>query len=853
MLKTMTVRTTIAAILAGLSMSAHAMADAARPINVPAGDLVTALESLAKQADIELVYQAEQLKGIHTDGVSGNYEPKDAVSLLLKGTQLTIRTDKASGVMLVGPAKATPPLSFNSSAGADEAGTATARERPRSFWSRLRLAQSDSPSPAQGDGQAEVSGQGATKAATSAQASQKTAVQLDEVTVVGTRIKGARPSSPVITITRDEMRLSGQNTLGDVIRSLPQNFGGGQNPGVAAGATTGGLANQNITGGSTLNLRGLGPDATLTLLNGARLPYDGYIQATDVAVIPVAAIERVEVLLDGASAIYGSDAVGGVANIVLKRDYQGAELSARYGEATDGGYGQQQYTGVFGQQWESGGFLITGDYSQTKPIWARQRDYLDYLPNPDTTIYPGSTQRGGLLSGHQKIGDFTELALDAFYTHRGQSFFVQISPSSRSSEAPTTDIWGVAPSVRFELPRDWTLAVDGFAGHNENKAYESTFSTGTGALTSVTRNCYCNKSTAAGVEAEGALLSLPAGEMRLSIGGGYRRNEYETRLNGVVRTEGSDHSYSAYGEVNVPLVSSAQGIPLVAGLSFNGALRHENYASFGGTTTPKLGVLWSVTPAFDLKATWGRSFKVPTLTQQFQDQRLFLYPGSLFQGAPAGTDLLVTSGGNQGLGPERAEIVTAGFTARPAFLPRLTLDFGWFDIDYTNRVVLPITPVLQALTNPAFANFVTRNPDSAAQNSAFAWAGLPAGVFVEPSESLTGAPYNPANVYALLYDSYANAAVQRTRGVDLAATYTTPLSGGDLSANGNASWITDSTRSLTALAPELMAAGVAFTPAKFRARVGANWSRDGVTLASYVNHIRESPTRSSHPMSKVTR
>src|SRR6188472_1031746 len=103
MLKTMTVRTTIAAILAGLSMSAHAIADAARAINVPAGDLVVALESLAKQADIELVFRAEQLRGLHTLGVKGTYEPKEAVSLLLKGTQLTIRTDEATGVMLVAP------------------------------------------------------------------------------------------------------------------------------------------------------------------------------------------------------------------------------------------------------------------------------------------------------------------------------------------------------------------------------------------------------------------------------------------------------------------------------------------------------------------------------------------------------------------------------------------------------------------------------------------------------------------------------------------------------------------------------------------------------------------------------
>src|SRR3546814_8168494 len=102
----------------------------------------------------------------------------------------------------------------------------------------------------------------------------------------------------------------------------------------------GGVANQNITGGSSLNLRGLGPDATLTLLNGARLAYDGFTHATDVAVMPVAAIDRMKVLLDGASALYGSDAVGGVANIILTRDYAGADMTTRYGGATEIGRAQ---------------------------------------------------------------------------------------------------------------------------------------------------------------------------------------------------------------------------------------------------------------------------------------------------------------------------------------------------------------------------------------------------------------------------------------------------------------------------------------------------------------------------------
>src|SRR5690625_3643622 len=92
---------------------------------------------------------------------------------------------------------------------------------------------------------------------------------LESVQVTGTRIRGGTTASPVITIGSEQIQQEGFTDLGQVIRSIPQNFSGGQNPGVLSGNLQGaGVANQNMTGGSSLNLRGLGPDATLTLLNG---------------------------------------------------------------------------------------------------------------------------------------------------------------------------------------------------------------------------------------------------------------------------------------------------------------------------------------------------------------------------------------------------------------------------------------------------------------------------------------------------------------------------------------------------------------------------------------------------------
>src|SRR3546814_8486900 len=107
-----------------------------------------------------------------------------------------------------------------------------------------------------------------------AQSDEPKAQDLEKITVTGTRIRGGSTPSPVITIDAEDIREEGFTDLGEVIRSLPQNFDGGQNPGaVNTSSSLGSGANGNTTGGSSLNLRGLGPDASLTLLNAIGRAY----------------------------------------------------------------------------------------------------------------------------------------------------------------------------------------------------------------------------------------------------------------------------------------------------------------------------------------------------------------------------------------------------------------------------------------------------------------------------------------------------------------------------------------------------------------------------------------------------
>jgi iron complex outermembrane recepter protein len=743
--------------------------------DLPAQPLETSLRQIADGQKLQIVYVRADLAGIQARPLKAKVNAKEAIERLLKGTGL-VASFTTDGVVV---------KKVNQS-------SSNAQEAPN----------------------------------------ENRTTRLEEIVVTGTRIRGARPSSALVTIPESEIRMSGHTNLGEVVRALPQNFSGGQNPGVLGGATTGGVANQNISGSSSFNLRGLGPDATLTLLDGMRLPYDGFTQATDVSVIPVAAIQRVEVLLDGASAIYGSDAVAGVANIILKRDFTGVEVSAQHGSATDGGYRHSQFMALGGTRWGSGGMLIAADASHNRSVRAGQRDYLGYL-FPENTVFPRNSQKSVLLRAQQDLTDLSDIRIDAFYTDRTQESVAQSAATSFFTQRPNTNIWGVAPALSFALPADWSARVHGSIGRNDVELERRVFAISSGAQIAEVRTAWFNKVEATGVDAEGELFRLPGGRARLSIGSGYRKTAFENvnLATGIATTGGADHSYYGYGEVNLPLVSNEQNLPMISVLSLNGAVRHENYQSFGGTTTPKVGLTWRPGPGLDLRASWGKSFKVPTLQEQFSAPTLSLFPGSSF-GAPAGTTVISETGGNPNLGPARAEVLTAGFVSTPALLPGLSIEANWFDIDYTDRVGVPFQNTAGTFTNPTYAGFFTVSPSAARQNQSFADLGFVPGSF---TFNFTGAPYNPTTVIAIAHLRNINLVAQKVTGTDIVVKYATRLMQGNFSLSANASWM-DGDRKLTRLTPALPAVGVIYFPPKFKGRLSGVWTGRSLTLASHINY-----------------
>lgn len=195
----------------------------------------------------------------------------------------------------------------------------------------------------------------------------------ERVEVVGSHIKrtDVEGTSPIFSINRADIEKSGYNNLQQLFERMPVTGNG-------TFSTRGNNQDSTANGGAAISLRGLGSDATLVLINGRRVSMSPFAESitnnfVDINSIPMAAIERVEVLKDGASAIYGSDAVAGVINIVLRNNYEGSEMSAGYGNTTDSDADEQTFSFLWGTSGDKGNMTLIVDYFNNSTLMNKDR------------------------------------------------------------------------------------------------------------------------------------------------------------------------------------------------------------------------------------------------------------------------------------------------------------------------------------------------------------------------------------------------------------------------------------------------------------------------------------------------
>jgi iron complex outermembrane receptor protein len=837
-LKTITVRSAVAAILAGLTFSAAAIAEHARAINVPAGDLVAALESLAKQADIELVYQAEQLRGGRTGGISGIYEPKEAVQLLLEGSQFSIRIDEETGVMLIVPARSTESSPASASDGVSTAESPSSMRNAsasKGLWSRLRVARTDTSAET-------AAGRGAGNTRDGDEPTKE--IELEEIVITGTHIRGTQSlTAPAIVIDRTEIQRSGFSTVQDLMESLPQNFSGMSPDGRLANEGGSALAKLNNDRVSSVDLRGLGAQSTLTLVNGHRRAGTVSGRVVDVSAIPLSMIDRVEVVTDGRSAIYGSDAVAGVVNFVLRRDFSGAETQASYGGSADGGE-RLQLSHSAGYNGDRGGIVAGYDYSRDwildlADVGLLSRTFPDNagVLERNTNVQADTWRHAGFASGRYTFGERAEFYGDALYTNRKfRDYSVLTYRGAPEDSFSSTDNEGaqysVSAGVRLDLSGSWRADLSGAyskADVYQDQVGRNSYSSG-GEDYSQTRSEDADL-LGASLILDGQVSLLPGVSSHVALGVEVRREEFDQETH----TSFNGFSIAPSTASNDRMVRSAflealLRMPTTQPLEVSLAARYDDFSDFGGTFNPQFGFAWQVLPSTVLKATYSSAFRAPALVELGSNTYTLL---SYIPDPAGGADvpLMVVSGDNANLGPEKAKAWSVGLEFSPQAAQWLTGSLSYFHVDYRDRVELAAHPSDYALLierQSRYPGLLTLAP-TAEQALEYYELGARNGGFF----NVTGVSFDPAAQSILstfpnvvLFDGrYNNIAADEIRGIDGRVDARTEVAGGELTLGLNATYTFEQKRRVTPSSPSFSVIDEVGKPVALRARANAGWSK----------------------------
>jgi outer membrane receptor protein involved in Fe transport len=334
---------------------------------------------------------------------------------------------------------------------------------------------------------------------------------LEEIVVTGSHIRGVETAgSKLIVIDRDQIDASGYGRVEDVLATVTQNFN-------RANAAVGDPGFFNLNHGAEVQLRGLGVGTTLTLVNGQRQGASGWQGSfTDISTIPVSAIERIEILPEGTSALYGSDAIGGVVNIILRRNFEGIEARIR-GSATDSDATERSAALLVGHAGSRGNVLAGFQSNDSDALRCSARAYCAanadfrrfggtdlrrFASNPgtildpntrapvaaiphgqdgtqltagqlipgeanytdnvtDRDILPKQTMRSAFVSASYKMTEKWELTADGRYSTRDFRFTYPVRPNDFLVPASNAfNHLGGPVLVAYDLSRDFGPVVD---------------------------------------------------------------------------------------------------------------------------------------------------------------------------------------------------------------------------------------------------------------------------------------------------------------------------------------------------------------------------------------------------------
>jgi iron complex outermembrane recepter protein len=787
--------------------------DRQQQFDIPAQKLSTALVEFSRQAKTPIVSSAPDVERFNSPGVTGRMSLKQALRNLLQGTGLEIRTTD-NGAIAVGVFGAKPLRE-------SESGANMSSPLPTSPGASLQTVLENSSSK-----DTETQGKN----------------DLDEITVTGTHIRGTTNSpSPVLVFTRNDIDAAGANTIQQFLQSLPQNFGGtSQN-------TIGNIAASNSTNsvnGSAPNLRGLGASATLVLINGHRVaPGNSDGSFVDISMIPLTAVERIEIVTDGASAIYGSDAVGGVVNIILRTKFDGAETRVQYGSVTDGSSHNVTVGQSVGTDWTGGSGVLSYQYFDQTPLSAGSRDYLHSVLLP-FDLLPVEVQQSVFANADQEVAPGFNIHGDAIYSHRGtnsaSTYDLVDSTSEFTAAGPTViDFYSMSLGSTLKLPRQSELTVTATYSESDTaqQFYEQAYEPGE-SLSPL--EVLKTKAAIISVDAnlDGVLVSLPAGPVRYAVGAQYRKESFGNTFILPV----TDNTFypsrdvdAGYVELHVPVIgqtTSSRGDPA---LELTLADRAEHYSDFGSTNNPQFGLIGKALSSVTIRGTYGTSFVAPLLSQLNPvPSAVEPFPGTLFNSVPGQKipNTLLLYGGNPDLGPEKARVWTVGLDFKPPEVEGLTAKLTYYDIVFTNEIITAATSfdLLDAFVDESILgpNVVQRNPQSS----------LVQQLIAQPTYEN---PYNlnPATIGAIFDNENMNLSSAKTRGLDFGLGYKRTILGTGIDTGIDGTYIFTFDNQFSSTAPVVSILNTSYNPINLRLRARALATRGPLSGGVYINFTND--------------
>ena len=834
----------LSALAGCFMMSAAAAQKPAEPVkefHIAAQSLDAALKSYAFTTNKQVMFTTDIVEGKQATPVEGEMTDAEALQKLLAGSGLVFETRNTNVILVRTAAQQQAVVNQGG-------GTVVVEEIER------------------GDPSIEEDTAGAD------------AKKRDEITVTGTLIKGIAPeSSPMMMFSREDVLTSGVTTTEQFIRLLPQNFGGGSSEFAPGGLPNDINSQQNTTQGTGANLRGLGSRGTLVLLNGNRMaPTSAVGDFVDLSLIPVSALQRVDVLSDGASSIYGGDAVAGVINFVLRDDFEGAETSLRYGTVTSGNMDEYRVSQTLGTAWTTGNILATYEFFDRENLTLADRPNIvspalssgDPIENTELfDLLPMQSRHSAILSLNQKLGDAITFNSSALYSHRsGQSTTVTTGAASGVQRTNSdSENLTLSAGADYKFARGWTGSLDGTYSQIRNDDLFELFSSSNPPTLRKSRSTLWSFDGLI----NGDLFDLSAGPVKAAFGGHFRQEKFSNGIVGQAASrDGERDVTAAFGEAAIPLVSELNRFAGFERVEINVSGRLDHYSDFGTTVNPKVGLLWSPLRGIKLRGSYGTSFAPPPLGRVGAlDRNANVFPLTyildIFGLTPPDPALseasyLIAAGTAADLMPETSRTYTAGLDyTLDRGAHRLSISASYYDIAFEGR--LGTTPIPGNLNLNYAPNIAYDDPTAFPDGTiVFFPSAEELGTLVS---NLSNPPY--LRLGATLEDVgvinnvnvVRNLASTKTRGIDAQIIYDLDTDVGHFSAGFNANYLINFIQQASETTPAVDIVNSLYNPVDLRLRGRLGFNTERLTMNTYINYTnsyRSDSTNTSQPVGSWT-